>query len=115
MKIVITYDIGDDCTWCAQNTDCFEYESVEAAYSDFVDACRKQYAIIAEHHSKTKNMDFAEKIKIPLPTSEISIFNAKYDINLFFSKGYDNNVYEHFPEFFELNDWFEKNKMKEQT
>jgi hypothetical protein len=35
MKLVMTYAIGDDCTWWANEVIPFEYESAEAALVDF--------------------------------------------------------------------------------
>lgn len=52
MKLVMTYAIGDDCTWWANEVIPFEYESAEAALVDF-DKALEQAA-----HSKY-DFDFA--------------------------------------------------------
>jgi hypothetical protein len=38
MRLVIRYDIGDDCTWWAQETLPVEYESAEKFLVDFEEA-----------------------------------------------------------------------------
>ena len=41
MKLVMTYTVGDGCSWSADETIPFEYESVEKAEYDFLTLCEQ--------------------------------------------------------------------------
>ncbi len=63
MKLVMTYTIGDDCTWWANEIRPFEYESVEAALVDFEYAVDKAIVehenfVFAGHHFDRTNFTF---------------------------------------------------------
>lgn len=98
MKIVMTYIIGDNVSWSAENTICFEYDSIEAAYSDFVDAHKKQLEELKTYYKTIEKLTIDKKFKIKRPSSDFNIFGYSFYVDDF------NEIY---PEFKELNYWFE--------
>lgn len=59
MKLVMTYSIGDDCTWSANEVQPFEYESAEAALVDFVEKVEKTIVQNKEHEGDSYSFEFA--------------------------------------------------------
>lgn len=116
MKIVMCYNISDyECS--ADFNLCFEYESIEAAYSDFVDLCRKTKKEYENYLTKIDNIkkekDWIKKYReIQRINQEFIFCNCEFNYTNFCGMNYDiQKEFENFPEFFELNDWFEKTRI----
>jgi len=120
-KVVMVYDIGDDCTWSATNTLCFEYESVLKAKLDFMKVCWEQKKKYEDFVKKNKKLSPKERIANYLKvSSEFEFCSYEFEYSQFIHEiTYEQrtpvcrpSITETWPQFFELNDWFEHYKAK---
>jgi hypothetical protein len=92
MKLVLIYS-ENSYEYCHENIICIEYESAEACLCDFeekLDEALKNDAY---------NFEFCNK------NFHVRSF---YNVPLYSE---DNNYYKYLPDIFELNEWFENNKI----
>jgi hypothetical protein len=110
MKIVMTYEVSDGCTYSNIVHDCLEHDSVEQAFSDFVDKCRERRKKYAEYWNNLQKLPIAERLDINREriTDAFEFCGREYNASSFI-KTNDGEVYEDFPEFDELDNWFKKN------
>ena len=111
MKLVMTHDTGNGYTDSEYHTCPFEYESLESAYVDFMEHLNR-YRQILEKAAETDDY-------YPLIDNQIKyVMFAGMDFDLSCFQEWDINkngkqVYTWSePEFYTLEDWFEKHKSR---